>query len=257
MAKCPALAALCRNHARPPPLPPFPPRLHKRLHERLHLTLLCRVGPLRQAPKHLQLPARPRRRRFCCSHHHRPTRHHRALRGSRRAHKQLTAGPAQSPKLAAICARAKALDNPRAVPAVPGEDKTRRRHSPPLTETRSSRPFLPPITHTNGASGPAIAAVWAALHVAASARARADGRTRADGGTWPSIPVARTHACLHGRRRRCQKNEKNGVKTMQNGAKTVRNEPKTIRKTYGKLAVLNVSRLRKSTIALLATDLVF
>ena len=53
------------------------------------------------------------------------------------------------------------------------------------------------------------------------------------------------------RKKRCENHAKrceNGPKRAENDSKTTRKQPKTIRKTYGKLAVLNVSRLRKSTI---------
>ena len=53
------------------------------------------------------------------------------------------------------------------------------------------------------------------------------------------------------RKKRCENLAircENGPKRDENDPQTIRKQPKTIRKTYGKLAVLNVSRLRKSTI---------
>ena len=55
------------------------------------------------------------------------------------------------------------------------------------------------------------------------------------------------------RKKRCEnlaKRCENSPKRAENDPKTTRKQLKTIRKTYGKLAVLNVSRLRKSTIGL-------
>ena len=54
-------------------------------------------------------------------------------------------------------------------------------------------------------------------------------------------------------KKRCEnlaKRCENDPKRAEDDSKTTRRQPKTIRKTYGKFAVLNVSRLRKSTIDL-------